>query len=164
MLTSRNVPVYAGGTAAGNKAEQLFKAMNGVRGSALVEPEWILVHPSDYQDMRLLKDNQGQLYGGGPYHGPYGGPQGQAAASGQVMGATDSLWGKPVYVSAVIGAGTALVGSRAAAQVWSRGGLSVEASNSHLGYFTTDLVAMRAERRLALTVYRSNGFVEVRLA
>ena len=33
ILTSRGVPVYAGGTAAGNKAVQLFKAMNGMRGS-----------------------------------------------------------------------------------------------------------------------------------
>lgn len=28
LLTSRGVPVYAGGTAAGNKAVQIFKAMN----------------------------------------------------------------------------------------------------------------------------------------
>ena len=46
LLTSRSVPVYAGGTAAGNKAVQLFKAMNGMRGSAFLEPEWI-VHAPD---------------------------------------------------------------------------------------------------------------------
>jgi HK97 family phage major capsid protein len=47
LLTSRSVPVYAGGTAAGNKAEQLFKAMNGMRGSACMEPDWIVLHPTD---------------------------------------------------------------------------------------------------------------------
>ena len=36
LLTSRGVPVYAGGTAAGNRAVQLFKAMNGMRGSAFI--------------------------------------------------------------------------------------------------------------------------------
>src|SRR6185369_7328153 len=63
ILTSRNVPVYAGGTAQGNKAEQLFKGMNGMRGSAFLEPEWVIINPTDWQDIRLLKDNSGQLYG-----------------------------------------------------------------------------------------------------
>jgi hypothetical protein len=44
IFTSRNVPVYAGGTAAGNKAVQLFKAMNGMRGSAFLEPDSAGVH------------------------------------------------------------------------------------------------------------------------
>ena len=90
ILASRSVPVYAGGTAAGNKAVQLFKAMNGLRGSAFVEPEWIVMHPTDWQDIRLLKDTAGQYFGGGPFFGPYGGPQGPASASGQISGAQDS--------------------------------------------------------------------------
>jgi HK97 family phage major capsid protein len=84
ILTSRSVPVYAGGTAAGNKAVQLFKAMNGLRGSAFVEPEWVVMHPTDWQDIRLLADTAGQLFGGGPFFGPYGGPQGPASATGQI--------------------------------------------------------------------------------
>jgi HK97 family phage major capsid protein len=163
LLTGRSVPVYAGGTAAGNKAEQLFKAMNGMRGSAYVEPEWMILNPSDYQDIRLLKDSQGQLYGGGPFFGPYG-VGAPAAASGQITGATDTLWGKPTYVTSALGAGTALVGTRAGAAVWSRGGVSVEASNSHDQFFRLNLVAIRAERRLGLVVYRPTEFVEVRLS
>ena len=164
LLTSRGIPVYNGGTAAGNRAEQLFKGMNSMRGSALLEPEWTIMNPADWEAIRLLKDNNGQLYGGGPFFGPYGGPQGPASSSSQVAGATDSLWSKPVYVTGVLGAGTALVGTRAAAQVWRRGGLSVDASNSHNDYFQRNLVALRAEERLGLTVYRPTGFVEVRLA
>jgi hypothetical protein len=45
ILTGRGAPVYAGGTAVGNRAVQLFKAMNGTRGSAFVEPEWIVINP-----------------------------------------------------------------------------------------------------------------------
>jgi HK97 family phage major capsid protein len=163
LLTSRSVPVYAGGTAAGNKAEQLFKAMNGMRGSAFVEPEWAIVNPADWQDMRLLKDTAGQFFGGGPFMGQYGN-NGMVSATGQVQGLTDGIWQKPVYVTGAIGAGTAIVGSRSSAQVWRRGGLSVEATNSHSDYFQRNLVAIRAEERLALAVYRPNGFVEVRLA
>jgi HK97 family phage major capsid protein len=116
ILTSRNVPVYAGGTAAGNKAVQIFKAMNGVRGSAFVEPDWIVLHPTDYQDIRLLTDTAGQLFGGGPFQGPYGGGQ-NISSSGQITGAVDTVWNKPVYVTAAIGgAGTALIGTREGAQ------------------------------------------------
>jgi HK97 family phage major capsid protein len=164
LLTSRNVPVYAGGTAVGNRAEQLFKAMNGLRGSAFVEPEFIIMNPTDYEAIRLLKDTNGQLYGGGPFFGPYGGPQGPATASSQVTAATDTVWSKPTHVTGAIGAGTAIVGTRAAAQVWRRGGLSVEATNSHSTYFQLNLVAIRCEERLGLAVYRPNGFVEVRLS
>jgi HK97 family phage major capsid protein len=132
-----------------------------MRGSALLEPEWYVMHPDDYQKLRLLKDNSGQLFFGGPNTGTYGVGNG-AGASPQITGAPDVVWGKPCYVTPLIGSGTALVGTSAGAQVWNRGGPTVEASNSHASYFTSDLVAIRAERRLALTVYRSNGYVEVR--
>jgi hypothetical protein len=137
--------------------------MNGLRGSAFLEPDWIVMHPTDYEAIRLLTDTAGQFFGGGPFMGPYGNGQ-NLAASGQVTGQTDSLWGKPVYVTAATGAGTAVVGTRESAQVWRRGGMSVEASNSHSNYFQLNLVAIRAEERLGLAVYRPTGFVEVRLA
>lgn len=164
ILTSRSVPVYAGGTAAGNYAEQMFKAMNGLRGSAFLEPEWVIMHPTDWQTLRLLKDTANQYYGGGPFQGPYGNGS-NFQQSGQVSGAQDSLWGKPVYVTASIGgAGTALIGTRSNAQVWRRGGMSVEATNSHSTFFALNLIAIRAEERLGLAVYRPSAYTEVRLA
>lgn len=163
LLTSRGVPVYAGGTAAGNKAVQIFKAMNGMRGSAFVEPEWVILHPTDWEQIRLLTDSAGQYLAGGPFQGPYGSGT-NYSASGQISGATDSIWNKPVYLTAAIGAGTALIGNSQSAQVWNRGGLSVESTNSHSGNFVLDVSVIRCERRFALTCYRSNGFVEARLA
>jgi HK97 family phage major capsid protein len=163
-IFNRGIPVYAGGTAAGNYAEQLFKAMNGVRGSAFAEPEWVVMHPTDWQTLRLLKDTTGQFFGGGPFLGSYGNA-GQVSSSGQLTGMNDTVWGKPVYVTSSIGGpGTALIGNSQAAQVWSRGGLSVEATNSHSNFFQINLVAIRAERRLGLTMYRSNAFCSVLLS
>jgi hypothetical protein len=87
------VPVYAGGTAAGNKAVQIFKAMAGQRGSAFLEPEWIALHPDDWRDIRLLTDTAGQFFGGGPFQGPYGsgtnyGASGQLTARSTHSGAS----------------------------------------------------------------------------
>ena len=158
------MPVYAGGTAVGNYAVQLFTAMNGVRGSAFVEPDWLIMHPTDWQKVRLLTDTAGQFFGGGPFQGPYGNGQNLQAA-GQITGVQDYIWNKPTYVTAGIGgAGTALVGTTAGAQVWRRGGLSVEATNSHASFFQLNLVAIRAEERLGLAVYRPGAYCEVRLS
>jgi HK97 family phage major capsid protein len=72
------------------------------------------------------------------------------------------LWGLPVAVTPAMTAGTALVGAYAsAAQVFRKGGIRVEASNSHQDFFIKNLVAIRAEERLALAVYRPGAFGEV---
>jgi HK97 family phage major capsid protein len=119
--------------------------------------------PTDWEAIRLTTDTAGQFFGGGPFQGPYGNGT-NYQPNGQVTGANDTLWNKPVYVTSALGAGTALVGSSQTAKVWNRGGLSVEVSNSHASYFTTNLVAIRAERRLGLTLFRPGAFCEVRLS
>jgi HK97 family phage major capsid protein len=48
------------------------------------------------------------------------------------------------------------------AQLWRRGGLTLEASNEHLDYFQKNLLMLRAESRAALAVYRPVAFTEVR--
>lgn len=163
IMNGRSINVYAGGTAVGNKAVQLFKAMNGQRGSALLEPDWIAINPTDWETIRLYTDTAGQYFGGGPFQGPYGNGR-NFPASNQVNGADEFLWNKPVIVTSALGAGTALVGTQSAAQVFRRSGITVEATNSHSDYFVKNLVAIRAEERLGLAVYRPSAFTDVRLA
>lgn len=160
IIGTSGVNTYGRGTVDDN-ATAIFKAMNGQRGSAFLEPDWVAINPANYQTIRIAKDNNGQFYGGGPFLGPYGGPQGPVGASGQVTGAQDQLWNKPVVVTTAVGAGTALVGTRAAAQLWVRGGLSIEATNSNESDFIQNLVAIRAEKREALTVFRPPAFTVV---
>jgi HK97 family phage major capsid protein len=50
-----------------------------------------------------------------------------------------------------------------AATVYRKGGVRVESTNSHASDFTSNLVTVRAEERVALAVRRPFGFVKVTL-
>jgi HK97 family phage major capsid protein len=132
--------------------DAIHKAMTSIRTTSFLEPDGIVMHPNDWQDVRLGKDANGQYYGGGPFTGPYG----------QNGIARDNIWGMPVVVTPAITEGTALVGAfRLGAQMFRKGGLTVEASNSHSDFFQRNLTAIRAEERLALAVYRPTAFATV---
>jgi HK97 family phage major capsid protein len=160
IIGRSGVNTYARGTV-DNNAVALFKAINGTRGSAFLEPDYIIMHPDNWQTTRLLQDDNNQFYGGGPFTGAYGNNQ-NLQDSGQLTGSGDSIWNKPVLVTTAPGSGTALLGSfGAAAMIYRRSGISVEASNAHASYFVSNLVAIRAEMREALCVYRPGAFTTV---
>ena len=75
---------------------------------------------------------------------------------------TETYWGLPVAVTGAITENTCLVGAfRTMSQIFRRGGLTVEASNSHSDFFQKNLTAIRAEERLALAVYRPAAFFSI---
>ena len=161
MDSTRGINTYTK-LAADDNAVALLKVLNNTRGSSFVEPEWIIMHPSNWLTTRLLRDGTGgtvgQFYGGGPFSAAYGGGGGATMAGAFV----DTLWNKPVILSTVVGAGTALVGSSTSAQIYRRGGRTVEASNQHASYFQSNLVMLRSESRQAFCLYRPSAFTEVR--
>jgi HK97 family phage major capsid protein len=132
--------------------DAVHSAITAIRANSHMEPDGFVVHPSDWEIFRLAKDQNDQYYGGGPFTGAYG--------NGGIAG--NSLWGLPAVVTAAIAEGTVLVGAfRSAAQIFRKGGLTVEASNSHEDFFRRNLTAIRAEERLALAVYRPDAFYAV---
>jgi HK97 family phage major capsid protein len=134
-------------------ADAIFKAMTKIRVTGFFEPDGIVIHPNDWQTVRLAKDANNQYYGGGPFTGAYGNGGGMAP---------DMLWGKRVVVTTAIAENTALVGAfRLGAQIWQREGIRVEATNSHEDDFQFNRIAIRVEERLALTVYRPLAFSTV---
>ena len=154
--------ITVSGTAGTAIAENLFTVMNNTRGSSLLDPDALVVHPNTYANMRLSRDAANQYYGGGPWGPAYGGPQGQTSASQFSTGAT--YWGVPVVVTTAVGAGTAVVGNFTnAARLYRRGGLSVEASNSHSDYWVRNLVSLRAESRQGLAIFRPQAFTVITL-
>lgn len=130
-------------------AAAVYAAITNVRVNAKVEPDGIVMHPTNWATFKTTKDANGQFYGGGPFTGSYG--------NGSITGET--AWGLPVVITSAIAQNTALVGAFGTmAQVFYRNGLTVEASNSHSDFFQKNLTAIRAEQRLALAVYRPEAF------
>lgn len=133
------------------RPDAVYKQITNIRTNAFVEPDGLVIHPSDWQDFRLAKDANNQYYAGGPFYGPYG--------NGGSAGENPNLWGLRVVVTTRIAAGTALVGAfREGAQVFRRTGIRIDATNSHNDDFAKNRTTIRAEERLALAVYRPGGF------
>ena len=145
--------------AADDNAVALARVLANTAGSSFLQPDTIIMHPTNWLTTRLLRDGTGgtagQFYGGGPFSGAYGN-DGAVGMFGQ------TLWNTRVVLSTVVGAGTALVGNFGlAAHIWRRGGVTVEASNSHDTFFVKNLNMLRAEERLGLGVYRPAAFTAV---
>jgi hypothetical protein len=125
--------------------DAIFKAMIKVMSQGFFNPDGIVMHPNDWQDVRLLRDT----------------------ATGYLLGPiTDPgiqrLFGVPVVVTTGMTENTALVGAfRLGGQVWRREGIRVETTNSNEDDFKKNLIAIRVEERLALTVYRPKAFATV---
>jgi HK97 family phage major capsid protein len=74
----------------------------------------------------------------------------------------ERIWGLPVRVTSNETENTALVGAfRPDAQIFRRGGVELAVSDSHASYFISNLLAVRAEERIALAVYRPASFCKV---
>lgn len=137
-------------------AEALAKVIANTAGSAFVQPDTVILHPSNWLSTRLQRaGTAGEFFGGGPFGAAYGGN------SPGLFGA--EIWNVRVVLSNHVGAGTALVGNFGqAAHVWRKGGVSVEATNSHSDLFVKNITMIRAEERLGLGVYQPVAITEVR--
>jgi HK97 family phage major capsid protein len=131
---------------ADTNADAIFKQMTTIATTVFVMPDGFVINPANWMTIQLTKNAAGNYLGNGPW----------APAS------PPTLWGIPGAVTPSIVANTAFVGAfRSCAQVFRRGGVRVESSNSHASFFTSNLVAVRAEERLALAAYRDAAFGKV---
>jgi HK97 family phage major capsid protein len=129
-----------------NDLDAIYRAMTEVRVDGLAEPTAVVIHPLSWQNLRLGKNADDIYYGPGPFN-----PDN-----------VERIWGLPVRITPLIAEGTALVGAfRPFAQVFRKGGIRVVASTEHSTYFTENKVAILAEERLTLAVYRPAAFCSV---
>ncbi|AUG84803.1 major capsid protein [Microbacterium phage Sharkboy] len=150
ILNRTGLQTYA--TSAGYTAakgfDAIFHAITMVAtGSAQETADGIVINPADYETLRLAKDGDQRYYAGGPFEG--GNP---------------GLWGVRTIVTPAIAAGTVLVGAfGTSAQLFRKGGIQVDSTNSDSTDFQYNRVALRAEERILLAVYRPTAFVKLTL-
>lgn len=153
VLLFSGIQTVSGAT---NPLDGVLKAISYVRGAngaGFGEPTAIVMHPKDWMNAKLTKDQNLQYYGGGPFSGIYG-----AGMYSNVY----NMWGLPCVVTTSIAQGTALVGDfRTGAQIFRKKGLTIESTNSNEDDFKNNLVMLRAEERLALAVYQPAKFCTV---
>lgn len=124
--------------------ESLHRCITTVRVNAFQEPDFIGIHPNDYETVRLAKASTAGTY-------QFGDP----AATGPV-----TIWGVPAIVHAAFTSGEPLVGVGREATLWVREGVSVSASDSHSDYFTKRQVALLATARVAFGVTQPKAFAK----
>lgn len=126
--------------------DALYRGITEVRTDGLAEPTAFVIHPLSWANIRLVKDDNNAYQGPGPFAPDVG----------------ERVWGLPVRVTPMIAEGTALVGAfRPHAQIFRKGGISVVASTEHSTYFIENKVAILAEERLTLAVYRPSAFCTI---
>ena len=121
--------------------DAIYKALTKIRVTGRAMPSHVLVHPNDWQAVRLLRTSDGLYIWGSPSES---GPE--------------RIWGLPVVQTDVLTENTALVGDFPNfCQLFERQGLDVR-----LGFvnddFTKGKQTIRAGMRVAFLVYRATAF------
>jgi HK97 family phage major capsid protein len=143
-------------------AEAIMNAITKVRVTGQFEPDAVVIHPNDYQKLRLATDGNTQYYGGGFFEGQYG----------TAYNDPGRLWGlRLVQTTAISEIDLATPGAsnkgpvvgafKLGGAVFYRNGLSVESTNTDQDDFINNLTTIRVEQRLALAVYRPLAFCRI---
>jgi HK97 family phage major capsid protein len=125
--------------------DSILAGITEIQKDAFVEPTAIVIHPNDWFQVRTSKDLNGNYLLGPATLDPN-----QARP-----------WGLQVRVTTNALENTALVGAYNQAQVFRKSGISIAISTENEDYFIYNKLAVRAEERLALAVYRPAAFCKV---
>jgi len=144
QLTGLNssAAAYNRGSTGDTILDTLLKAMLQVSLSNYEASAYVL-HPTDWFSAMLLKDTQGRYL--------FSDPQSMVQPR---------VWSKPVVASQTQTQGKFLCGAfNLGAQIWDREDATVRISENVNDHFIRNMVAILAEERLALTIYRASAFV-----
>lgn len=109
-------------------------------------PTGVVLSPSDWELVELSVDSNGMF-----------------RVSPSVSNAlAPRIWGLNVVSTSAIAAGTALVGDfRMGATLWDREQAQILMSDSHASTFTSNVLTLLAELRVALSVWRPSAFCKI---
>jgi HK97 family phage major capsid protein len=122
----------------------LTKVMLTGAGNGGALPNVMYMNPLDWQTVRLLRTADGIYIWGSPSdNGP------------------PRMWGHSVVLAEGLTQGTGLVGDTSYAELATKKGITLHVSDSHSDFFILNQLAIRAEMRAALVVYRPAAFCTV---
>lgn len=131
--------------AATDVLDALLTGITLIRVNAFSEPDGIIMHPNDYAAMAMLRTADGLYILGNPQADP-----------------NIRAWGLPIRITTAATENTAIVGAFGTqAQILFREDITITASSEHSTYFIENKVAILAETRLLLQVFRPAAFATV---
>lgn len=140
------------------KIGAIYGAITDIRVNAFTEPDAIIMHPNDWNDIvtSVGADFAGTSSAGYTERSPL-----FVAAGGMGAGPSAQIWGLKVVPTTAIAAGTVLVGKFGggeAANVVMRQGIELAVTDSHSDFFIKNQLAIRATMRVGFPVYREAAF------
>jgi len=143
------------------KIGAIYGAITDIRVNAFTEPDAIIMHPNDWNDIvtSVGADFAGTSSAGYTEKSPL-----FVAAGGMGAGPSAQIWGLKVVPTTAIAAGTVLVGKFGggeAANVVMRQGIELAVTDSHSDFFIKNQLAIRATMRVGFPVYREAAFHKI---
>jgi HK97 family phage major capsid protein len=133
---------FSGGATNQTAIDTLLKAFTQVSLSYF-EASGAILHPTDWQNILLLKDTQNRYL--------FSDPHSMNSAS---------IWGKPVVATQAMTQGQFTVGAfDLAAAIFDREDVTIRTAEQHSDWFARNLVAILCEERLALAFFRATAVV-----
>ena len=142
-----------------NRLGQVYQAITEIRKDAFVEPDAVIMHPSDWYQVVTSVADITTTSSGAASRNPL-----IVAAGGFGNDVTAKLWGLNVVPSSAIAEGTALVGKFGggdAAQIIMRSGVDLAISDSHSDFFAKNQLAIRLTMRMGFAIYRPTAFCSI---
>jgi len=130
---------------AGDRFDAIYDAARRVRVTGRASPNVYVVHPNDWQIVRLMRTDDGLYILGNPNQpGP------------------ERIWGLQIVEGDVIPENTCLVGDFANfIQYFEKRGIEIDITDSHASEFISGILRIRASFRVALPVYRPAAFCSI---
>lgn len=127
-----------------NGYDAIYKAITKIRAQGYTEPNLLVIHPTDWQAMRIAQNSVGSYIWDNP-----------------AVGGAQTMYGLPVIVSTVTAQGTAVLMDTNFASVVYRHGIEFVTTNSHSDEFLAGIQRIRADVRAAVALYRGPAVATV---